>query len=77
MGVLWLAHAWAEITGERIHYGTRFAPRLALEIARTEWPLVEAAFGPTVVVFLGRAGLLSDRNALTGALVVCALQLMG
>jgi hypothetical protein len=76
MGVFWLAHAWAEITGERIHHGRRFAPQLAVEIARSEWPLVEAAFGPTVVLFLGWAGLLSDRNALTAALVVCALQLM-
>jgi hypothetical protein len=77
MAVFWLAHVWSQVTGEGIHHGRRFIPQLALEIARAEWPLVEAAFGPTVVLLLGSSGLLSDRSALTGALVICGLQLLG
>jgi hypothetical protein len=76
MAVFWLAHVWSQVTGERIHHGTRFAPHLVYEIARAGWPLMEAAFGPTVVLLLGWARLVTDRTALTGALVVCALQLM-
>ena len=76
MGVFWLAHAWSQITGEEIHEGTRIAPHGVFHVARTEWPLIEASLGPTVVLLLGWAGLLSDRVALTGALVVCGLQLV-
>jgi hypothetical protein len=76
MGVFWLAHVWSRITGERIHYGTRFAPSRTLEIARSEWPLVEAAIGPAAVLLLGWAGVFTDRTALTAALVICGVQLV-
>jgi hypothetical protein len=75
--VFWLAHVWSQITGERIHHGRRFDWRHAGEIARTEWPLIEAAFVPAVVLLLGSAGVLSDHGSLSAALVVCGLQLVG
>jgi hypothetical protein len=77
MAVFWLAHVWSQITGERIYHGRRFTSQLALAIARSEWPLVEAAFGPTVILLLGWAGLITDRLALTTALAICVVQLLG
>jgi hypothetical protein len=76
MAVFWLAHVWSQVTGERIHHGAPFAPRLVAGIARAEWPLVEAAFGPAIVLLLGWAGVLAQGTALTGALAVCGLQLL-
>jgi hypothetical protein len=75
VAVFWLAHVWSQITGQRIYEGTRFSPRLAAHIARAEWPLIEAGFGPAIVLLLGWAGVLSDRAALNGALAICAVQL--
>jgi hypothetical protein len=77
MLVFWLAHVWSQVTGERIYHGTRFAPQLALAIARSEWPLIEAALGPTLVLLLGWAGLVTDHAALNLALAICGLQLVG
>ena len=77
MAVFWLAHVWSQITGERIHHGRRFRSHLAREIALAEWPLVEAAFGPALLLLLGAVGILTDRTALDGALAVCGLQLLG
>jgi len=77
MAVFWLAHVWSEITGEQVYRGRKFMPQLALRIARAEWPLVEAAFGPSVVLLLGWVGLLEDETALTAALAICVLQLLG
>ena len=76
MAVFWLAHVWSQIIGERIEGGSRFAPHVALRVARTEWPLIEAAFGPTIVLLLGWAGIISDGRAVTVALVVCLIQLV-
>jgi hypothetical protein len=73
--VFWLAHVWSQITAQRIYDGKRFAPSLAVEIARAEWPLIEAGFGPAIVLLLGWVGVFTDRAALTGALAVCGLQL--
>jgi hypothetical protein len=76
MGVFWLAHVWSQITGERIQAGGRLAPHVVFDVARNEWPLIEASFGPAVVLLLGWVGLLTDRTALTAALIVCGLQLV-
>jgi hypothetical protein len=76
MAVFWLAHVWSEITGEQVYRGKRFMPQMALGIARAEWPLVEAAFGPLVVLLLGGLGLFGDETALTAALVISVLQLL-
>ena len=37
---------------------------------------IEAAFGPTIVLLLGWAGIISDGRAVTVALVVCLIQLV-
>jgi hypothetical protein len=77
MIVFWLAHAWSRFTGERIKEGAPFDARFGIEIARTEWPILEAAFGPTILLVLGWTGAISDETALTWALVVCVVQLVG
>ena len=76
MGVFWLAHVWSQITGEQIHEGRRWAPHVVVDVALKEWPLIEASLGPTVVLLFGWWGLLADSAALTGALIVCGLQLV-
>jgi len=77
MAVFFLAHTWSEITGERIYLGTRFSWRHAWEIALSEWPLVEATFGPLVPLLVGAAGGASAQTASTIALAVCVLQCLG
>jgi hypothetical protein len=48
-----------------------------LEIAREEWPLIEAAVAPSLVLIAGWAGILSDHHALRIALTLSELQLFG
>jgi hypothetical protein len=78
MAVFWLAHVWSAVLGERIHRRER---RLGFsrirQIARAEWPLVEASFAPVVVLILGWIGVLSDGTAEELALIVCIIQLFG
>jgi hypothetical protein len=77
MGVFWLAHVWSTIVGERIHEGRRFTLRHVAEIARAEWPLVEAAFGPAIVLLGSWAGAVSGETASAIAVSICLLQLLG
>jgi len=76
MAVFWLAHAWSAVLGERIHAGHPLGYRRVLVIARAEWPLVEAAFAPTVILGLGWAGLLSTKTSENLALAACLIQLL-
>jgi hypothetical protein len=75
--VFFLAHTWSAIAGERIHTGTRFTRHHAMEIVRSEWPLVEAGLAPAVVLLLGWIGVARDRTAANASLAVCGLQLLG
>jgi hypothetical protein len=52
MLVFWAAHVWSDAVGERIRLGEAFRPRDALFIARREWPLVEAAALPSILLAL-------------------------
>jgi hypothetical protein len=75
MAVFWLAHAWSQVLGERIHRGTGLGRHGVFLIARAEWPIVEAAFAPAVVLALGWIGILETKTAETLALAVCIFQL--
>jgi hypothetical protein len=75
LAVFWMAHVWSAIVGERIHDEGLPSIGRAATIARSEWPLVEAAFGPVTVLMLGWAGVLGDQLAMELALVVCLLEL--
>jgi hypothetical protein len=77
MAVFWLAHVWSAIVGERIHRrGERLGLHRVGEIARAEWPLVEASFAPVAVLILGWIGVLGDNTAEELALIVCIVQLL-
>src|SRR6185436_786459 len=56
MLVYWAAHVWSDAVGERIRLGKASRPRDMLSIARREWPLVEAAALPTVLLGLAWIG---------------------
>jgi hypothetical protein len=73
MLVYWTAHVWSDAVDERIRLGEAFRPRDVLFIARREWPLVEAAALPSILLALAWAGAWSRetgaRLALAAALV--------
>jgi hypothetical protein len=75
MAVFFLAHVWSTIIGERIHSGSTYSTRHTLAVARSEWPLLEATFGPVIVLVLGWAGVWSDSTAERIALGVCLTEL--
>jgi hypothetical protein len=73
MLVYWAAHVWSDAVGKRIRFGQAFRPRDVLFLARREWPLVEAAVLPSILLALAGAGAWSRdtgaRLALAAALV--------
>ena len=76
MVVFWAAHVWANAVGERIALGAAFSPGDALVIARREWPLVEAAALPSIVVALAWAGAWSRETGATLALAAALVQVL-
>jgi hypothetical protein len=77
MLIFWLAHAWSEVVGQHISAGKGFHPRVIPAIARREWPLVEAAALPTVLLALAWAGVWSRDTGAVLALVSAVLQITG
>jgi hypothetical protein len=76
MAMFWLVHVWSTVVGERIELGRHFPGRRVLAVARSEWPLVEAAFAPSAVLLLGWAGVFRSRTALSLALGISLLELV-
>jgi hypothetical protein len=74
MVVFWAAHVWADAVGERIALGRAFRARDALAIARREWPLVEAAALPSILLALAWAGAWSRETGAKLALAATLLQ---
>jgi hypothetical protein len=77
MLVFWLAHAWSEIVGERVAAGRLFDPARIRQVARAEWPLVEAGAVPAAALALAWAGLWSRDLGVDLALAAAILQLVG
>ena len=75
--VFWLAHWWSEVVGEQITIGEAFRHRDALVVARREWPLVEAALVPTLLLTLAWAGVWSRETGAALALGAALLQITG
>jgi hypothetical protein len=75
--VFWLAHWWAEAIGEQIAAGEAFRHRDVLVVARREWPLVEAAVVPTLLLALAWAGVWSRDTGAELALAAAVLQIIG
>ena len=63
MLVLWLAHTWAAIAGERIHLGHGLLWHRIKALGREEWPIVEASVVPLIPLVLGWIGVLEHRTA--------------
>jgi hypothetical protein len=76
MLVFWAAHVWSEVVGERIHLGAGFRPRDVLVIARREWPLVEAAVVPSILLALAWAGAWSRETGARLALAAALVQVL-
>jgi hypothetical protein len=75
--VFWLAHWWSEVIGEQIEAGEAFRRRDVLVVARREWPLVEAAVVPTLLLALAWAGAWSRETGAELALTAAVLQIIG
>ena len=74
--VFWAAHVWSEAVGERIRLGEAFRPREVLLIARREWPLVEAAALPSILLALAWAGAWSRETGARLALAAALVQVI-
>ena len=77
MLVFWLAHWWSEVVGGQISAGEAFRHRHVLLLARREWPLVEAAVLPTLLLALAWAGVWSRETGAELALAAAVLQITG
>ena len=77
MLIFWLAHVWSEVVGHHVAEGSRFHPSAIRVIARREWPLVEAAAVPTVLLALAWAGVWSRETGAALALGSAILQIGG
>jgi hypothetical protein len=75
--LFWLAHWWSEVLGEQIAAGEAFRHRDVLGVARREWPLVEAAVVPTLLLALAWAGVWSREAGAELALAAAVLQIIG
>jgi hypothetical protein len=76
MLVFWAAHVWSDVVGERIALGAGFRPRDVLVIARREWPLVEAAAFPSILLVLAWAGACSRETGARLALAAALVQVL-
>ena len=77
MLIFWLAHTWSDVVGERILAGNRFQSRDVLVVARREWPLVEAAVLPALLLALAWFGVWSREAGSVLALAAALLQIAG
>jgi hypothetical protein len=75
MAVFWIAHVWSALLGEQIHHARRASFRHVKELARSEWPLLEASLAPVVALLLGWIGVIDESKAEDIALAVCVIQL--
>jgi len=75
--VFWIAHVWSTLVGELIHAGRSFDRRQVWHVARSEWPLVESAFAPSIPLVLGWLGVFEASKAIDAAAAVCFVQLLG
>jgi hypothetical protein len=76
MLVYWAAHVWSDAVDERIRFGQAFGPRDVLFLARREWPLVEAAVLPSIMLALAWAGVWSRDTGARLALAAALLQVV-
>jgi uncharacterized membrane protein len=77
MLVLWVAHAWSAVIGERVAEGALFRSAEIRAIAMRELPLVEAGVLPGVLLAIAWIGWYSRDTGAVLALAAAVLQLVG
>ena len=76
MLVYWAAHVWSDAVDERIRVAEAFRRRDVLFIARREWPLVEAAAFPSILLALAWTGAWSRETGARLALAAALVQVI-
>lgn len=74
--IFWLTHAYADLMGERAGNHDPSSWRSPRTVLVDEWPMVESALPPIVVLALGALHVLSRDAAVWAALVVAVAELM-
>ena len=73
IAVFWLAHAWSEVIGLRVHGPVGLRP--ILEIVRDQATILVAAVVPVALLGIRLTGVYSDATAVNLALAVSVVQL--
>jgi hypothetical protein len=74
--VFWLAHVYADLVGRHLEHPRAARSRaVALDVARTQLPLLEAAVIPALMLVLGWIGIFTESGAYWLALAVGAVEL--
>ncbi len=73
--VFWLAHVWAHAMSERVTDPHGFSRAAFATIARSEWPMVQAATLPSVPLLLAWADAIGNDTGIDAALAIVVLQL--
>jgi hypothetical protein len=74
--IFWLTHAYANLMGERAGNHDPSSWRSPRTVLADEWPIVESALPPIVVLALGALNVLSRDVAVSAALIVAVAELM-
>ncbi len=73
--IFWIAHVYAAITEEMMRSRRRPTPTELRVLIAHEWPIVEVAVLPALVMGLAVAGALKTETAITVALYLCLAEL--
>jgi hypothetical protein len=74
--VFWLAHAWADSLARRVTATRRGLKGFRITLAN-QWPLVQSALPPIVVMFVAQALGADDEGAIAWAAWSCVVLLAG
>jgi hypothetical protein len=74
--VFWMAHVYAEVIAQRIRNGRVSTPGEVREILRHEWPLVEVAVLPLLIIGVGALGAYPVDTAVDVAFYVTMAELV-
>jgi hypothetical protein len=77
MLILWVAHAWSGVVGERVVQGPLFQSAEIRAIAKREWPLAEAGVLPGALLAIAWIGWYSRDTGAVLALAAAVAQLIG
>ncbi len=66
--VFWLAHVYASLLAHRVTMKQQPSWKEVRQLAREEWPLVQAGILPALILLLGAAGLYGRDTAFTIAM---------